>query len=191
VGGSTSPTSVVTIGTRNLDTVLSLKDGETSIIGGLIQNTQNNTKQKIFLLSDIPLLGPLLTNHDSSKDKTELILAITPRLVRSVTVPQKSLMSFTTGKEDDPSLYRPMASFDQEPVFEGEAKPAPAGPQVKPTAQRTPPVQRTPAGPAPAVATPPTPVPAPEAGKPAGEGAQQPAPAGSPAANPPAAAAVT
>ncbi|MDA8413272.1 MAG: cohesin domain-containing protein [Desulfobacteraceae bacterium] len=133
VGGSSSPTSVVTIGTRNLDTVLSLKDGETSIIGGLIQNTKNNTKQKIYLLSDIPLIGPLLTNHDTTKDKTELILAITPRLVRSVTVPQSSLMSFATGKEDDPSLMRPMASFDQEPIFKGEAAPSPAENQVKPT----------------------------------------------------------
>lgn len=142
VGGSSSPTSVVTIGTRNLDTVLSLKDGETSIIGGLIQNTQNNTKQKIYLLSDIPLIGPLLTNHDSTKDKTELILAITPRLVRSVTVPQNNLMSFSSGKEDDPSLLKPMASFDQEPVFETAPKAVnvPKQPETKPI-----PVQLAPA----------------------------------------------
>jgi general secretion pathway protein D len=146
VGGVTSPTSVVTIGTRNLDTVLSLKDGETSVIGGLIQNTQNNTKQKIYLLSDIPLIGPLLTGHDTSKDKTELILAITPRLVRSVTVPQQSLMSFSSGKEDDPTLARPMVSFDQEPVFESApktetGKTAP----VKPATAKSVPVAQTPA----------------------------------------------
>jgi general secretion pathway protein D len=148
VGGSSSPTSVVTIGTRNLDTVLSLKDGETSIIGGLIQNTQNNTEQKIYLLSDIPLIGPLLTNHDKTKDKTELILAITPRLVRSVTVPQNNLMSFGSGKEDDPTLQKPMASFDQEPVYETPAKAAPGKPTatvpVKPAAQ---PVKPAPAKP--------------------------------------------
>lgn len=150
VGGSSSPTSVVTIGTRNLDTVLSLKDGETSIIGGLIQNTQNNTKQKIYLLSDIPLIGPLLTNHDTTKDKTELILAITPRLVRSVTVPQHNLMSFNTGKEDDPSLVKPMASFDQEPVYEATPKAA-AGKAApaKPAQKNVPPST------APAAATPP------------------------------------
>ena len=139
VGGSSSPTSVVTIGTRNLDTVLSLKDGETSIIGGLIQNTQNNTKQKIYLLSDIPLIGPLLTGHDTTKDKTELILAITPRLVRSVTVPQNNLMSFGSGKEDDPSLLKPMASFDQEPVYETAPKAVPANqPPTKPAPKTTP-----------------------------------------------------
>jgi general secretion pathway protein D len=178
VGGSTSPTSVVTIGTRNLDTVLSLKDGETSIIGGLIQNTQNNTKQKIYLLSDIPLIGPLLTNHDSTKDKTELILAITPRLVRSVTVPQPSLMSFSSGKEDDPSLLRSMASFDQEPVFEGETKPVPAKPPVKPTT----PSAATTQAPAPAGVTQPASVPPADTGKPAADAGKQPVPAGPSAA---------
>ena len=134
VGGRDSATTVVTIGTRNLDTVLSLKDGETSVIGGLISTNKTDSQQKIFLLGDLPIIGPLLSNNNTGNDKTELIMSITPRLVRSVTVPQKSLMSFDSGKEDDPSLQRPMASFDQEPVFEGESKPVPAKPAAKPAA---------------------------------------------------------
>lgn len=122
IGDASSLTTVVTIGTRNVETVLTLKDGETSIIGGLIQNTSNNDKTKIFLLGDIPLIGPLLSNSNSSKDKTELLLAITPRLVRGVSVPVPGLASFVSGKEDDPSLVRPMASFDLEAVFDDAAK---------------------------------------------------------------------
>lgn len=118
--GSDGLTTVVTIGTRNIETVLSLKDNETSVIGGLIQRTNNNDKSKLFLLSDIPLIGPLFTNSNSSKDKTELVLAITPRLVRGISVPTPGLASFASGKEDHPSLDRDMASFDQEPVFTGE-----------------------------------------------------------------------
>jgi general secretion pathway protein D len=133
VGGKDSATTVVTIGTKNLDTVLSLKDGETSVIGGLLQNTSSESKQQVVLIGDIPLIGPLLSSRDTTKDKTELVLAITPRLVRGVTVPIKSLTSFTTGKEDEPSLQRPMASFDQEPVFEGENKELPARQASKPT----------------------------------------------------------
>lgn len=121
--GVDKSTSVVTIGTRNVETVMSLKDGETSIIGGLIQNSSNNDKSKVYLLSDIPLIGPLFTNSNSSKDKTELILAITPRLIRGISVPLPGLASFDSGKEDHPSLVRPMSSFDMEPVFEGEAQP--------------------------------------------------------------------
>lgn len=120
--GADASTSVVTIGTRNVETVLSLKDGETSVIGGLIQNSTNDGKTKIFLLSDIPLIGPFFTNTNSSKDKTELMLAITPRLVRGVSVPLPELASFGSGKEDHPSLVRAMSSFDLEPVFEGETQ---------------------------------------------------------------------
>lgn len=117
--GSDKSTSVVTIGTRNLDTVLSLKDGETTIIGGLIQKNSNSSKTKIFLLGDLPLIGPLLSGNDSSKDKTELVLAITPRLVRGVTVPRTDLTAFMSGKEDEPAVIGPMASFDEEPAFKG------------------------------------------------------------------------
>ncbi|MDD2897118.1 MAG: type II secretion system protein [Desulfuromonadaceae bacterium] len=120
--GADGLTTVVTIGTRNIETVLSLKDNETSIIGGLIQRTDSNDKTKLYLLSDIPLIGPLFTNSNSSKDKTELMLAITPRLVRGIPVPLPGLASFASGKEDHPSLDRTMSSFDQEPVFEGEAQ---------------------------------------------------------------------
>ena len=127
IGGTESLTTVVTIGTRNLETVLSLKDGETSIIGGLISNTKSDSKQKIFLLGDLPLFGPLLSNNVSSKDKTELILAITPRLVRGVTVPHGNLMSFSSGREDEPSLARPLTSFEQEPVFDATTQPKASG----------------------------------------------------------------
>lgn len=156
VGGKDSPTVVATIGTRNLETVLSLKDGETSVIGGLIQNTKSDDKRKIFLLGDIPIIGNLLSNTNTSKEKTELILAITPRLVRGVTVPGGNLMLFLSGKEDDPSLTRPLASFEQEAVFEippkdgvkGQA--APAGQQSAPAAQ-----PQSPAAVVPALAAPP------------------------------------
>ncbi len=121
--GSDGLTTVVTIGTRNIDTVLSLKDGETSVIGGLIQRSNSDSKTKLVLLSDIPVLGSLFTNSNVSKDKTELILAITPRLVRGIPVPLPGLASFGSGKEDHPSLVRPMSSFDLEPVFEGDASP--------------------------------------------------------------------
>ena len=123
VGGTDSQTTVVTIGTRNLETVLSLRDGETSVIGGLISNSTSDSKQKIFLLGDLPLIGPLLSNNVSSKDKTELILAITPRLVRGVTVPQNGLMSFSSGKEDDPSLVRPLIPIEQEPASSATKQP--------------------------------------------------------------------
>lgn len=117
IGDSTSLTTVVTIGTRNLDTVLSLKDGETSVIGGLIQDAKTNSKQKVSVLGDIPLIGALFSAKDDSNDKSELILAITPRIVRSLTVPEGDAAIFWSGREDEPTVHRPYSSFEQEPEF--------------------------------------------------------------------------
>jgi len=115
--GTDQATTVVTIGTRNLDTVLSLKDGETSIIGGLIQKSKTTSKNKVFLLGDIPFLGSLFSNTNDSADKTELLLAITPRIVRGVTVPDEEISAFWSGREDEPSSRQPYSSFVQEPEF--------------------------------------------------------------------------
>jgi general secretion pathway protein D len=120
--GSDGATQVVDISTRNLDTVLTLKDGETSIIGGLIERQDNFSKKSIIGIGDIPVIGSLLSDNVSDKRKTELMLAITPRLIRGVTVPSAKLASFGSGKEDDPTLNRPYASFDLDPEYEGEQK---------------------------------------------------------------------
>ncbi|HOP40197.1 MAG TPA: hypothetical protein PLI53_04065, partial [Geobacteraceae bacterium] len=120
-------TTVVTIGTRNLQTVLSLKDGETSVIGGLIARTNTDSKTKLFLLGDIPLIGPLLSGNDTSKDKTELVLAITPRLVRGVTVAPNNMAAFMSGKEDHPSLQPYPAADDMDALLAEESEPQAPG----------------------------------------------------------------
>ncbi|NVN99217.1 MAG: type II secretion system protein [Geobacteraceae bacterium] len=130
--GTDGNTTVATIGTRNMDTVLSLKDGETSVIGGLIQDTKGNNTSKIFLLGDIPIIGNLLSNKDNSQDKTELILAITPRIVRGITVSDPEVASFWSGVEDDPSVAKQYASFAQEPEFNAPAAKSVSAPPAQP-----------------------------------------------------------
>lgn len=145
--GADKATSVVTIGTRNLDTVLNLKDGETTIIGGLIQDIKSKNSSKVSFLGDIPIIGPLLSSHDDSNDKTELILAITPRIIKAIVVPDNEVISFWSGKDDDPSVEKPYSSFIQEPEF---AAPLPSLPQ---------PAAATPPAPAPTTPVPPVPAP--------------------------------
>ncbi|MCM2357495.1 MAG: cohesin domain-containing protein, partial [Geobacteraceae bacterium] len=179
VGGTGSATTVVTIGTRNLDTVLSLKDGETSVIGGLIQDSKSKSKQKIALLGDIPIIGSIFSSHDTNNDKNELVLAITPRIVRGVTVPDQAVAAFWTGKEDEPSTEKLFASFTPEPELpqappealpSAPAKAVPAAPQVP--AKVAPPAAVAPVQEA-APAAPPSP--APQAQQPA-TGAEAPVP---------------
>jgi general secretion pathway protein D len=109
--GSDGNTQVATIGTRNLDTVLSLKDGETTIIGGLLQNIKTDSTQRVMLLGDIPVLGTLFSNNSKNGDKSELLLSITPRIIRGVSLPEGDVAAFWTGLEDDPSVLRPFNSF--------------------------------------------------------------------------------
>ena len=110
VGGDQA-TTVVTIGTRNLDTVLTLKDGETSIIGGLIRDDKSSSKQKVYLLGDIPVLGTIFSGNADNRDKSELVLAITPHIVRSLTLPESDVAAFWSGREDEPSIEKMYSSF--------------------------------------------------------------------------------
>jgi general secretion pathway protein D len=72
---------VYQIGTRNTSTSLRLRDGETQILAGLITDDDRSTVDKVPALGQIPLLGRLFANDNSTKAKTEIILSITPHLV--------------------------------------------------------------------------------------------------------------
>jgi len=71
------------INQRQADTTVAVKDGETIILGGIIRSTVNSTVKKIPLLGDIPILGNLFKSTDKTKSKTELMVFLTPRVVRT------------------------------------------------------------------------------------------------------------
>lgn len=67
---------------RNLDLKnVRIKDGETLVIGGLIQETESKTVQKIPFLGDLPLVGPVFRSTATSKEKSELVIMITPKIL--------------------------------------------------------------------------------------------------------------
>lgn len=68
---------------RQADTTVSVRDGETIILGGIIRSTVSSTVRKVPLLGDIPLLGELFKTTDKSNVKTELLVFLTPRVVRN------------------------------------------------------------------------------------------------------------
>lgn len=142
-------TTVVTIGTRNLETVLSLKDGETSVMGGLKSKVNTDNQNKIFLLGDIPLIGPFISGNNSSNDKTEIVLAITPHLVRGLISPPATVASFMSGKEDDPSLATFPPSLEEEMTDNGAVWQAPGQGTAQPAG--IPPLPSSPAGPQPGI----------------------------------------
>ena len=78
--GGFDPNVPPTINKRVLDSTVRLKDGETIILGGLIQESETKTANKVPILGDIPLLGRLFRNKSTSLVKSELIIFITPHV---------------------------------------------------------------------------------------------------------------
>lgn len=85
------------IGTRNAETFMLLRDGETAILGGLIRDEERNTTVRVPGLGDIPIIGLLFTSTDKSAGRTDLLLTITPRVLRSWDLPPKSDLAFFSG----------------------------------------------------------------------------------------------
>ena len=71
-----------TIRQRIVSTTVAVDDGQSLVIGGLIQETRSRTQQKVPLLGDIPLLGAVFRNTSDNDLRTELLVIITPRVVR-------------------------------------------------------------------------------------------------------------
>ncbi|MBK8267336.1 MAG: type II and III secretion system protein [Planctomycetes bacterium] len=69
---------------RKAETFVAVKDGETVVIGGLITTSDSESESKVPFLGDIPGLGALFRTTTRVKRKTELLIALTPRIVRTV-----------------------------------------------------------------------------------------------------------
>ncbi|MGE8407422.1 MAG: type II secretion system protein GspD, partial [Pseudomonas sp.] len=89
----------VQVDTRNAQTSLRLHDGETQILAGLVRNDHGATGNKIPGLGDIPGLGRLFGSNKDNVGKSELVLSITPRIVRNLPYQSPSDMEFPTGTE--------------------------------------------------------------------------------------------
>lgn len=120
-------TAVLTISTTNANTELILKDGEQTIIGGLLRDDKSDVRVDIPILSDIPLIGSLFSNFQKSKIKREILLSITPHIVRALRLPEAEVASIWSGGEDDLRVGRNFGSFAEEYV-EGQGR-TPVKPQ--------------------------------------------------------------
>jgi len=97
----------VQVDTRNAQTTLRLHDGETQILAGLVRNDHGATGNKIPGLGDIPGLGRLFGSNKDTVGKSELVLSITPRIVRNLPYQSPSDMEFPTGTETSMHIQAP------------------------------------------------------------------------------------
>ena len=90
---------VYQIGTRKTSTVLRLQDGETQILAGLINDQDQRNATRVPGLGDFPILGRLFSSTSDTIAKTEIVLLITPRLMRTIVRPDARTTEFAAGTE--------------------------------------------------------------------------------------------
>jgi len=75
--------------TRKAETTLELRDGQSFVLGGLLQKTTNTSKRQLPWLGDVPILGALFRSSSYQRNETDLVIIVTPRLVKPLTPGQE------------------------------------------------------------------------------------------------------
>jgi len=125
-------TSPVAITTTNAETSLVLLDGVRTILGGLYESNNTDNKTTIPFLGDIPLIGSLFTNFDNNDEKREIILSITPYIIKKVELPDSDVATIWSGGEDNLKNGANFGSFVTPLQSVVEATKPHAAPAVKP-----------------------------------------------------------
>ena len=119
-----------TFGNREISTVIRLRDGETNMLAGLIRDDERKVLEGIPGLSDLPVLGRLFAHSRMETNQTDIILTLTPHIVRVLDLDDSDLTAFRVGRDTTTG-----GSTVQLPVLTDPARPAqpdaPAGPSVQ------------------------------------------------------------
>jgi general secretion pathway protein D len=110
-----SDISSPSIFSRKLRTSLSLADGESTLLGGLISNTRSTGKTKVPLLGDIPLLGAAFQSKSQTGTRTELLMLITPYVVEDAAQTRAITEAIRSRFGNAGAEYRQSGSADPSP----------------------------------------------------------------------------
>jgi len=157
VGSSSNPINVPTFFTRNVTGVLRLRDGETGLIGGLLQSRDAASFAGAIGMDEIPIIGKLFGNRKRQRDETEVLISITPRIVRAPKVTEEDLVALRVGTQEVPNVEGarpPLFGTEPEPPAGGPGATAGAVPTTGAKSATPPPAAPAPAAVAPPVASP-------------------------------------
>ncbi len=94
--GLTQPT----IGTRQIQTVIRLRDGETNMLAGLIQHTESKTYSGLPGIAKIPGLKWLFGSRETNRMETDIVMTLTPHIIRIPDITEEDLVTLWVGTED-------------------------------------------------------------------------------------------
>ncbi len=93
------------IGSRNIETSIRLRDGETNFLAGLIRTSETNSQGGIPGLSEIPVLGRLFSRRSTDNKRTDIVLTLTPHIIRRADIREEDLAPIWVGTESN-VVYR-------------------------------------------------------------------------------------
>jgi general secretion pathway protein D len=92
------------IGTRTITTVIRLRDGETNLLAGLIQHESRNLHSGVAGLMDVPGLGRVFSSNSLESSETEIVMTLTPHIVRIPDITEEDLATLWVGTEEHMQL---------------------------------------------------------------------------------------
>jgi general secretion pathway protein D len=114
-----------TFGNREVSTTIRLHDGETTVLAGLIRDDERTVLEGIPGLASIPVVGRLFAKNHKEKQETDIILTLTPHIIRVLDLTEADLLPFRVAKDAGTSL-------PELPVTETAAPPRDAPKIIKP-----------------------------------------------------------
>jgi general secretion pathway protein D len=121
-----------TFGNREIKTQIRLQDGETNMLAGLIRDDERRTRDGVLGLSDLPGVGHLFGHSSNERNQTDIILMLTPRIVRVLDLTEEDLRAFQMGRGAAPSglVGAPAGGVDL--PLPGQPPPAPSPEDTQP-----------------------------------------------------------
>ena len=147
-----------TFGNRSITTVIRLRDGETNMLAGLIRDDERRSLSGVPGLSDLPLVGRLFAYNKKETQQTDILLTLTPHIIRVLDLDESDLRPFRVGRESGgPVLEFPAQAPPAEapprddagpaapqPPTPAPYRPGPATPVLPPAPQPPPPEPKPP-----------------------------------------------
>ena len=124
-----------TFGNRSISTTIRLKDGETNMLAGLIRDDERRSLSGLAGLADVPIIGRLFARNSKETQQTDIILMLTPRIIRVLELTEADLRPFRVGRADNATVLD--LPLPQQPSV-------PGGPPRDPQPQQQPPNQPAP-----------------------------------------------
>jgi general secretion pathway protein D len=149
-----------TFNTRSITTTIRLHDGETNLLAGLIRDSERTILKGIPGLSDIPVVGKIFASNERETQQTDVVLMLTPRIIRVLDLSEEDLRPFLAGRSGGPAPNFDGGTVTPLPARPAQPPPDPDGlatPQPFPQLPSIPEQRTVPPRTLPPAPTPPTP----------------------------------